>query len=151
MKAIETFSNLFLIIIGILFCVASLRMGIGKVNAPGPGLIPFGAGALLILFSLATIFEAHFGKKAKERDHLFRGKRWRTALLVLITLFAYALVLDVLGFILTSFLTLMVLFKISERQSWKTALGASVLTTGFSYFLFDSLLKCTFPRGFLGF
>ncbi len=151
MKTIDTFSSLFLIVLGMLFSVGSFRLGIGTVNAPGPGLIPLGAGSLLILFSLATIVEAHVGKKVEEKVPLFKGRRWGIALSVLITLFAYALLLDKLGFIVTTFLMMMVLFKISEEQKWKTAMGVSGLTTASAYFLFDYLLKCNFPRGFLGF
>jgi putative tricarboxylic transport membrane protein len=151
MKTIDTFSSLFLILLGILFSVGSFRLGIGAVNAPGPGLIPLGTGALLILFSLATIVEARLGKRVEEKDPLFKGKRWGVALSVLIALFAYVLVLDILGFMITTFLTMTILFKISEKQKWKTALGVSGLTTASAYFLFDYLLKCSFPRGFLGF
>jgi putative tricarboxylic transport membrane protein len=151
MKTIDTCSSLFLIIMGVLFSAGSLRLGIGTVNAPGPGLIPLGAGVLLILFSLATIVEARLGKRAEEKDSLFKGKRWGIALSVLIALFAFAFLLDILGFIITTFLTLTVLFKISEEQKWKIALGVSGLTTASAYFLFDYLLKCSFPRGFLGF
>lgn len=151
MKTMDTFSSLFLILIGAIFCLSSFDLGIGRINAPGPGLIPFGTGGLLILFSIGTIFEAHFGRKLEGKASLFSGRRWGVVLSVLISLFLYAFVLDILGFIMTTFLTMAVLFKISERQSWKIALGASVLTTAFTYFLFDYLLKCSFPRGFLGF
>jgi len=151
MKTIDTLSSLFLILIGLVFCLSSFTIGIGRINAPGPGLIPLGTGGLLILFSLGTIFEIHSNMKLEGKTSLISGRRWRIVLTVLISLFLYALVLDILGFIITTFLTMAVLFKISEKQSWKLALGASALTTAFTYFLFDYLLRCSFPRGFLGF
>lgn len=151
MKKIDIFSSLFLILLGGVFCVSSLDLGIGKINAPGPGLIPLGTGALLILFSIGTIFEAHFRRQVENEPQLFQGKRWRVVVWVLFCLFAYVLVLDILGFILATFLILTVLFKISEKQSWKIALAAAATTTGFSYFIFDYMLQCTFPRGLLGF
>jgi len=151
MKTIDILSSLFLILIGVVFCLSSFSIGIGKINSPGPGLIPFGTGGLLILFSMGTIFETHFGRKLEGKASLFSGRRWGIVVAVLISLFLYALVLDLLGFIVTTFLTMGVLFKVSEKQSWKLALGASGLTTACTYFLFDYLLKCSFPRGFLGF
>jgi len=151
MKTIDSLSSLFLILIGVVFCLSSFSIGIGRINAPGPGLIPFGTGGLLILFSLGTIIETHFNTEVEGKTSLFSGRRWGIVLTVLLSLFIYALVLDILGFIVTTFLTMAVLFKISEKQSWKLALGASALTTAFTYFLFDYLLKCSFPRGFLGF
>lgn len=148
MKTIDALSGLFLVMVGMVFCLASLDLGIGRINAPGPGLVPFGTGVLLIVFSVGTIFEARLSKT--DRTPLFRGKRWGVVLSVLASLFLYALALDTLGFIVTTFLIMTLLYKISERQSWKMALGASVTTTAFAYFLFDYLLKCSFPRGFLG-
>ena len=151
MKKIDIFSSIFLILLGSVFCVSSFSLGIGKIHAPGPGLIPFGTGALLILLSTGTILEAHFGRKLKNQPSLFQGKRLRVVVWVQLCLFAYVLVLDILGFILATFLIMTVLFRISEKQNWKIVLLASALTTGFSYFLFDYVLECGFPRGVLGF
>jgi putative tricarboxylic transport membrane protein len=153
MEKINIFSSLFLILIGIFFAVSSLKMGLGSISAPGPGLLPFGTGILLILFSLGTILESHLESMAevKKKVILFRGKRWGVSLSILASLFIYALVLEIFGFILVNFLTFTFLFKIAGKQSWRMALGASALTTASAYFLFDYLLKVGLPRGFLGF
>jgi putative tricarboxylic transport membrane protein len=151
MKKIDIFSSLFLILFGAVFCVSSLRLGIGRIHAPGPGLIPFGTGALLILLSIGTILEACTGSRGEEHTSLFQGKRLGVVVWVQVCLFAYVLVLDILGFILATFLIMVVLFRISEKQSWKMVLLASAITTCFSYFLFDYVLECGFPRGVLGF
>lgn len=154
-KKLDTLSSLVLILFGLVFCYGSTKIGLGRIHAPGSGLIPFGAGALLILFAIGTIVEAHFrggtAGAAKTKEPLFSGKRWGVALSVLISLFVYALVLNVLGFILTTFLIFAFLFKVAENSSWKMALSASALTTAFTYFLFDYMLQCNFPRGFLEF
>jgi putative tricarboxylic transport membrane protein len=114
-------------------------------------LIPFGTGALLILLSLATILEACSRTKLENQAPFFQGERMRVVVGVQICLFAYVLVLDMLGFILATFVMMTVLFRISEKQSWRIVLLASAITTGLSYFLFDYVLKCGFPRGVLGF
>jgi len=151
MKKIDVFSSLFLTLLGGVFCVSSLNLGIGKIHAPGPGLIPFGTGAVLMLLSIGTILEAQFGGKVGDQTRLFQGKRLSVVVWVQISLFAYVLVLDFLGFILATFLIMTVLFRISEKQSWGIVLLGSAITTGFSYFLFDYVLECRFPTGVLGF
>jgi len=150
MKARNIVSSLVLILLGAVFCVASTRLGLGNVTAPGPGFVPFLAGALLILFSLGTIFETRPEAEAAPGP-LFGGKRRKVVLSVLGSLFIYALILDLVGFILATFFILIFLFKVSEKQSWKVALGTSALTMVFTYFLFDYFLQITFPQGFLGF
>ena len=82
---------------------------------------------------------------------LFAGKRWGVVLAVLASLFAYALVLNFLGFLAATFLVLTLLFKIPAQQSWKGALGAAALTTAGTYALFAYALQCSLPSGILEF
>ncbi len=150
MKTGEILSSLLLILVGFLFCRSSLHIGIGSISAPGPGLIPFGTGGLLILFSLGTVVEVLATRQREAgTGALFSGGRWGVVLVVLASLFAYALVLHLLGFILATFLILTLLFKIQERRTWKAALGIAALTTACTYLLFAYALKCTLPSGIL--
>jgi putative tricarboxylic transport membrane protein len=149
----DILSSLILILFGALFCRSSLHIGIGSISAPGPGLIPFGTGGLLILFSMGTIVEVFVTKRAEVEgsNPLFRGRRLWVILAVLASLFAYALVLNFLGFLVATFLVLTLLFKIPEQQSWKGAIGIAALTTAFTYTLFAYALKCSLPSGILEF
>lgn len=151
MKTTDILSSLFLILIGALFCFSSLNIGIGKINAPGPGLIPFGTGALLILFSTGTIVEMLVTKRPEGRVSASSGGRWWLVFGVLLSLFVYALVLNSIGFIPATFIILALLFKVSEQQSWKISLGAAALTTACTYLLFGYALGCSLPPGVFGF
>ena len=151
MKVIRFIPSLVIILISLIFCVSSYKLGMGRFNDPGPGLIPFLVGILLILFSSGVIVEAYLEPKMEDKPKLFVGKRWKVASLILFSLFAYVSLLDILGFSLTTFLLLLFLFKISEEQTWKVAFFASILTTGITYLLFDYTLSVTLPIGFFGF
>ena len=153
MKTGELLSSILLILVGGSFCHSSLHIGIGSINAPGPGLIPFGTGVLLILFSMGTIVEILIARRAKGKgdNGLFAGRRWGVVATVLISLFVYALILDFLGFLIATFLVLTLLFKISERQSWKGAAGIAALTTTCTYLLFARALQVSLPSGILEF
>jgi putative tricarboxylic transport membrane protein len=152
-KTGDILSSLILILFGVLFCRSSLHIGIGSISAPGPGLIPFGTGALLILFSMGTIVEMLVTKQAEVGSSapLFSGRRWGVIIAVLASLFTYALVLNFLGFLLATFLVLAILFKIPERQTWKGAVGIAALTTACTYALFAHALKCSLPSGIFEF
>jgi putative tricarboxylic transport membrane protein len=153
MKKIDTLSSLVLIVFGLIYAYASLKTGMGRINAPGSGLIPFGTAVLLVLFGLGTMIEARLGQEpaVEAGGALFRGKRWGVVVAVLVSILAYALLLGTLGYVLTTFLILIVLFKMSEGSSWTSALAGSGLTTAFTYLLFIHFLRCSFPKGFLGF
>ncbi len=151
MRIFAFIPSVILTLVGVAFCVYSIRLGTGTVNAPGPGFVPFLAGGLLIVLTIVALIETRPEPKVKKWSELFGGERWRVVLGILGSLFLYALVMDFLGFILSTFLILTFLFKISEGQRWKVALEASILTMVFTYFLFEYFLQINFPKGFLGF
>ncbi len=152
MKLIRTIPSLILIALGSIFCIASLRLGMGQINAPGPGFVPFIGGAILILFSLFVIlFETKYENRCKTESKSPVKQQAKVILFILVPLFVYALVMDLLGFIVATFVIMFYLFKAPQRQSWRFALGASLLTLALTYFLFDYFLKVNLPKGFLGF
>jgi putative tricarboxylic transport membrane protein len=151
MKLRELIPSLFLILTGIIFSFSSVQIGMGKVNTPGPGFVPFLAGSLLILLSLATIVESYYEKNKEIGSTRFLGKHWLKVALILSALLIYALLIDVFGFFPTTFLLLLLVFKVPEKQSWVVAVGASVVTMIFTYLLFVYFIQVSFPTGILGF
>lgn len=150
MKILELAFNLALILIGGAFCISSVTLGLGKANDPGPGLIPLGTGAVLILFSLGAIAESCL-KKEKEGEILFKNKRWRLVLGIIASIFAYAFTLQILGFLPATFLLLAWLFRASGVKSWRGAFLASLVTTGVAHLIFNYLLQCNLPKGIVEF
>lgn len=70
---------------------------------------------------------------------------------MLAALFIYVLLLNLLGFVLATFLLLLVLFRVIEPYGWKMVLISSLLTITGTYFFFVVLLESRLPRGLLGF
>jgi putative tricarboxylic transport membrane protein len=125
-------------------------MGIGKLNEPGPGLMPFGAGILLGILSLADLLLRN--ASGPEGDEIgFKGVRWSRLFLIIITLFAFTLLLPILGYLITTFLVMLFLYKCIEPQKWWVALSGAFLSTIFTYLLFAVALKSFFPEGILSF
>ncbi len=79
---------------------------------------------------------------------------WRkslTPLLTLMTLLAYILLLEPLGFVLTTFVCLLLLFKLSEPRKWLMPMVLSGVTAVLSYLIFSVWLQSSFPKGLLTF
>ncbi len=150
MKIIELAFNLALILVGGVFCISSVTLGLGKANEPGPGLIPLGTGIALVLFSLGATAESYL-EKEPEGEIFSQNKRWRLVLGVLASVFAYTFALPILGFLLATFLLLAWLFKASGVKNWRGAFLASLVTTGSAYLIFAYLLQGNFPKGIVGF
>ena len=78
-------------------------------------------------------------------------RNFPSAAMVVAGIIVYLLIVNPLGFLLATFLMLVLLFSIWKKQRVMVVLGASVLITVLSYLLFDPLLKITLPTGVLGF
>ena len=144
-------SSLFWLFVSIVVSVASFRLGIGKVSAPGTGFMAFGAAVLLGLLSVVCFLEAVLREKTVKAEPLFRGKLWPRVAFSFLALFIYAQVISLGGYNVTTFLLMTFLFWIAGRQKvWRVftyALGTTVIT----YFVFSRFLNLQFPVGPFGF
>jgi len=122
----------------------------GTLGKPGTGFVPLLSGVIMAGLSLGIILQAALkGKeenKEKEKGSFFNA-RWPKLVAALIILFAYALLLDILGFILATFALVLFLLKIVEPTKWHTALSQAAVTTGACYLLFYIVLKVPMPKG----
>jgi putative tricarboxylic transport membrane protein len=141
------------IIIGLAVMVVSYQMSLGTLHTPGPGLLPFLLGSLLIVVSLPILIGSLllFRKTVPESRaaEIWAGVEFKNVLIIIISLVAYALLLEKLGFILTAFLFLFVLFATFDFQRWLFALGVSSVTIFITYILFNVVLRVELPSGLL--
>ena len=64
-------------------------------------------------------------------------------------LFVYALVFKWMGFLLSTFWLLLLLFKGSEAQGWRVAFLSAGITAISCYFIFGVFMETQLPRGIL--
>ncbi len=140
-------SSLFWLGFALFVCAASLTHKIGSLHAPGSGFLPFWAGVTLGLLSIVNLARSFGGK-----DDLvsFRGLQMGMVLTVMAGLLAYLLVLERLGFLLATFLLLLLLFKL-QKKSWPFTGLFSLTVALASYTLFQVWLRSQLPKGLWGF
>jgi hypothetical protein len=143
---------IFFLIVGIFFTLYARSVEIGSWNEPGPGFLPFWAGLTLNAMSIALLLGS-YGKKAwAERPSFFpKGDSWKRVLLTFLSLIAYNLLLNPLGFAFTTFLFLAFLVKFIFPQTWRRTLLVAVLGSVMARLLFINFLETQLPKGFLGF
>jgi putative tricarboxylic transport membrane protein len=137
-----------LLIIGLVTAWSSIHLSMGKWRHPGPGFFPFGLALVLILLSLALIFKSW--TKDLVPAAFWPGKTWLRPLLGTAILFFYALIVDPVGFIPTTFIFLVAWMQVIERLRWRTTISISVGTTAALYLIFVWFLEVPVPQGFLG-
>jgi hypothetical protein len=155
MKTQSRLASIFWILIGVYVAIHGYWLGLGHLHSPGPGFIFFLAAVLLIVLSatelLITFIEnAAMGEEKREAP-VWSGVHWQKILLVLIAVSAYVYFLNRAGFLVSTFLLMLFLFKAIEPTRWWIAIFSSIVTTTLSYAIFNRWLGVPFPGGVLGF
>jgi len=68
-------------------------------------------------------------------------------ILTFIALLAYAVGMEYLGFLISTFLFIAFLLKFIEPQRWTVVLFGSILASGVSYCIFELILQVQLPKG----
>ncbi len=138
-------------ILGLAVCLGSLQYKLGTPASPGTGFMPFLAGLAICFFSGIGLIHSTLRRRQGEGwVPLLRGVLWKNALIILISLLAYALLLVPLGFSLTTALFIAFLLRAIAPQRWSVVVACSILTAAASFLLFEVWLKAQLPKGPLG-
>jgi putative tricarboxylic transport membrane protein len=155
MRRPEKSSSLFLLLLALAILYASAKLGLGTLREPGPGFLPFGGGAVLfltsaiqILFQAFSTSTAHHGKPAMV---FFAERGWRKVIYVILALAFYTFLLEMIGFLLCTFLLILFLLTVIEARSWYIILIESILIVVVCYIIFEKALMVGFPKGIFGF
>ena len=154
MQKRDRWSSLALFLFGTLIWVESLKLGLGRMAAPGPGFLPLLAGVALCLFSIGTFVVAGNSKgsipKANGKFFFYEGSK-KIVSLVFLSLICFNCLWELIGFSLTSFIFLGFLFWVVGKRNWKVSLMSSAIISFLAYVLFQLFLEAQLPTGYVGF
>lgn len=143
--------HLCLLFVGIIMSISSLRIGVGIPTEPGSGFLPLGTGILLALVSLFGIW-THMRSLDNEKSESLRGESRRRIIIIVVgSLLVYAFALSRLGYLLSTFLLMGVLFSLVENRKWRIIIIKAIIVTLITYLLFEKWLACQLPPGILWF
>lgn len=138
-------------ILGLAVCLGSLQYKLGTPAAPGTGFMPFLTGIAICFFSGIGLIHATLRKRGGEGwAPVLRGFVWKNALVILLSLLAYALFMKPVGFVITTALFIAFLLRAVVPQRWSVVIACSILTAFASYLIFEVWLKAQLPKGPLG-
>jgi putative tricarboxylic transport membrane protein len=150
---IELVSGVTWIVLGLLFCLGAVHYGVFDAVGPGPGLLPVMAGIILSSLGLVDLIsKLRSGPERREVQEKFFPERdsFTKVFCTILSLVAYALAFEHLGFLLTNFLMSIFLMRFIEPQKWKTIWITALLTAGSFHLVFRIFLHVPFPKGILG-
>ena len=123
-------------------------LAFGSFRNPGSGMFPALIAALMLVLSVILIA---LPPKTESRGSSISGKVVLRIGSVFAALVIYAVFLEVLGFLIVSFVLATFLFAVFESQKYWLAVLKAFVLTGLTYVLFETLLKSNLPRGLLSF
>ena len=142
-------SGLFLIFIGISFMIMSYRLGIGDLRQPESGFFPFWIAFFIFVMSFGLLAKSFIKKTFKGQDDRLADRiNLKTIFLVLPALVVYGVVLDTLGFTISTFLFMVYTVGILGKKRWCVTLLIAFSSTLCVHLIFVQWLRCQFPLGF---
>lgn len=153
MKKYPLYTTLVWIGLGFFVSIYAYKLGLGQLSVPGAGFMPFWLGiiiACLAFYKLIIDMRVHAVKAGTDEKNVSAVKPRYSVIgkLVFITiiLFAYALLLEPLGYVVTTFFTMVLLLRFAGYTRWILIIIYAVVIVGASYFLFH-YLGVMFPVG----
>ena len=145
-------SGLFWLIFSILVSYQSYELGLGTLHQPGPGFLFFWIGIITALLSSIVVLMSLKKPFPEEVQEPLFGKGHATKIvLVLLSLFLYALLIEWLGFLIVTLFFFIFLLGVIEKKKWFFAVSVSLVVTAISYLVFETGLQSQLPKGLLGF
>jgi len=148
----DRISAIFWLCFAVLVIIQSYHLGLGTLHKPGPGFLFFWVNIVLAIMSLIVLIRAWLSKKEEgPQPAIFGTQNVSKIIFVMISLFLYALLMEIIGFIPVTLLLFIYLLGIVEKKKWFYTIFVSVVVTAISYLIFETWLQSQLPKGLLEF
>ncbi|MFC4766540.1 tripartite tricarboxylate transporter TctB family protein [Effusibacillus consociatus] len=142
-KKFDRYTSLLFLVIGAGFMFESRKISESAYGSNvGPDIFPFGLGLILVLLSLRLFYET-FRYKETEREKI--SLDYKRFLIILAAAVLYGFFLEDIGYVIGTFLFLLVGFQTMERGKWISSILVSGLFSSGVYFVFVEVLQGTLP------
>ncbi len=147
MERVDRLTAAGILVLALLACLQSIRLGLWKAGLPGSGLFPLlGAGGMALL---AVLLLATSRKSPPKKQSPFwpRGEELKKQGIFALALLVYPLLVQFLGFNLGSVVFLVSLFRYPGQYRWTTSLVVGAVAVGVLYASLVVLLGVELPAG----
>ena len=150
MKRADVTVALVLIGLAVFILLEAGKFSFGSLRVPQTAFFPVVLAILLLVFSLILIGSVVRGAETGRGPERIEAEGWFRIGATLATLTGFALALERLGFLLSTFLLMVLLLRAIEPQSWSKVIAVALVTSLAAYAIFGWLLGIPLPAGVLG-
>ena len=149
-KGADLWTGLFLTVLSGAVIAEALDLELGTPTNPGSGFMIFGVAVVLGVLAFVQILKALLSRgqeeeTAPEKIHLGR------VVAVVGASVLYIALLELVGFLLCTFVLLTFLLQVYEKGKWVWAVGGAAATSLLAYLFFSKLLQLNLPKGLITF
>ena len=139
----EVVGSLFWLAVGVFFALGAVWLKPGTLRNPGPGFLPLLMASLLVCSSLTVLAKGLVGSTKP-----LRKVEWRRQAVLVASVFVYGVLLDLVGFLLSTFALMCVLFGLlfAGKNRWAKVVCCAVVTALIGWLVFAVALKVPFPQ-----
>ena len=132
--------------LGFAVCVGSYKLGLGRLDNPGPGFILFIAGSTMALLSVVDIITAFLPSKREVRTlaSLWRGLYWRRAAFIIFITLLYVLLLNLAGFLIITPFYVGSCMRVVGYQKW-LIMGITIVVSTLLFYLLAYFFALPIP------
>ena len=142
-KTFDRFASIAFLLIGLLFVIESRSISVSSYGSTvGPNIFPMALGTILILLSIRLLFET---TKYKPEDGSKEPLQYIKFIIIFVSAAVYAAVLEHIGYVISTFIFLLIAFQTMERGKW---IGSIIIAGVFSfgvYYFFAEFLGGSLP------
>lgn len=150
MKRLEIAAAAALALLSGYILLAASRLNLGSVRVPQTGFFPRVLAVLLVLLAVIELVRALRQGPSAAAPGKIEIEGWFRIGATLTIMAGFALILERLGFLLATFLLMVLLLRAIEAPRWPKAIVVALLASLISYGLFAWLLGVPLPAGILG-
>jgi putative tricarboxylic transport membrane protein len=134
---------------GYIFLAAN-ALPFGTPRVPQTAFFPKTLALLLAVLTLILLAQTLGGNVDTRGSQKINTAGWFRIGATLATMVGFALILEPMGFLVSTFLLMVLLLRAIEAQSWYKVIGIALATALISYAIFAWLLGVPLPAGLLG-
>lgn len=143
-KSFDKISGILFLLISILFISESLKIsGSAYGSVVGPKIYPLILGIVLGILSLRLLYEAF--KQASDKKETMKLDYKKFAI-IFISAIVYVLLLEIIGYVISTFIFLVVAFQVMEKGRVIQTLIISTIFSYGVYAMYVNLLGGALPR-----
>ena len=147
--AVAIATRLFWTLLGLAIMALAWKLGVGRLDEPGPGLMSVGLGALIAAIGGVRLVGEIVTRRPSVIEPWTLSGALRVGAVVLL-LAIYIALFEKVGFIVTTFVLLAILFGAFAGLRWIWAVVLAAALAFGNYGLFKLLLGTQLPAGLFG-